>query len=78
MEHWRGSPFHEWSQSVLSYISWDGHPAKDGVWIEPPKSVTFPLCCACGQILWDQPVYEEDIPDEWICSACFIDASEEA
>jgi hypothetical protein len=75
VDNWR-KPF-EWPD-VWDYISLPGQKARNnGVWIEPPNRVSFPICCACRSIIWDDPILGDEQPwnddDDRICSACFCE-----
>lgn len=45
--------------------------------LEPPHSVTFPICIACGRLVWDWPHFEEEVPSNAVCETCFREANEE-
>lgn len=36
-----------------------------------PQSVTFPICSWCRHIIWDWPHYEEEVPKDALCEACW-------
>ena len=38
-----------------------------------PKSVTFPICWACGHIVWDWAYYQETPPELVYCTQCYHD-----
>lgn len=38
--------------------------------LDPPGSVTFPICCLCGHVIWDWPHFEEPVPKQACCDAC--------
>jgi hypothetical protein len=41
--------------------------------LDPPNSVTFPICAGCGHVIWDWPHFEEEVPAQAICSQCFTE-----
>jgi len=43
----------------------------DAKTVEPPNSVTFPICSFCRHIIWDWPHFEEPVADNSVCEACF-------
>jgi hypothetical protein len=61
---WRGPLFDDY----YSPIMW-----KDGSYkrLAPPHSVTFPICGFCGHVVWEWPHFEEPVPDNAVCEACF-------
>jgi len=70
-ERWRGDLFGEGSR--FPHLMWK----QDGAYhlIDPPKSVTFPICTLCGHVVWEWPHYEEPVPDNAVCERCFIEES---
>jgi hypothetical protein len=67
-QRWRGPlfwdlglPIGPWLDKAKGYYeSW-----------KKPNSVTFPICSACGHVIWDWPHFEEPVPEGACCEACF-------
>lgn len=61
---WTGTLFDD----LKSPLMWK----QDGYYqmLEPPKSVTFPICGGCGVIIWNWPHFEEEVPDNAWCDDC--------
>jgi hypothetical protein len=38
--------------------------------LEPPQSVSFPICQGCGHIIWNWPHFEEEVPKNAACDDC--------
>jgi hypothetical protein len=69
-KRWRGYLVRDWA----SPVTW-----RDGVYycgIEPPQSVTFPICSVCGHIIWDWPHFEEQPPSNAACDRCADESAE--
>lgn len=66
---WRGSLF----DNLRSPIMW-----KDKYYetLKPPNSVTFPICCGCGHVVWEWPHFQEPVPDGAVCEKCFEEDKE--
>ena len=60
---WMGSLF----EGFRSPIMW-----KDRYYefLEPPRSVSFPICEGCGHVIWDWPHFEEEVPKNAACDEC--------
>ena len=70
---WRGPLFFDLEPPVR----WWREKAKLNIErLDPPKSVTFAICCFCSHIIWDWPFYEEEVPANSICSQCFKEEEE--
>jgi hypothetical protein len=62
---WRGPLFEDFSCELI----WND-PLKGCTSLEPPRSVTFPICQFCGHVIWDWPHFEEPVPDGAVCTTC--------
>jgi hypothetical protein len=60
---WRGPLFFDFNSPLM----W-----KDEYYqmLEPPNSVTFPICAFCNHIIWDWPHFEEKVPEHALCTPC--------
>ena len=63
---WRGALF----EGFKSPLMWLDKAKGYYEMLEPPTSVTFPICGFCGHIIWDWPHFEEPIPEKAICDKC--------
>jgi hypothetical protein len=64
---WMGELFNDYRCPLM----WKG----DKYWefLEPPRSVSFPICEGCGHIIWDWPHFEEEVPKNACCDECAED-----
>lgn len=74
---WRGQlfPFGDWN---LFGARWRDAQKGHYCSIEPPGSVTFPICSSCGRIVWTWPHFEEPVPQGAACDHCAREAEEDA
>jgi hypothetical protein len=63
-KRWRGSLFHDFDSPLM----WKDKHYK---LLEPPNSVTFPICAVCHHIIWNWPHFQEDPPKEAMCDVCW-------
>jgi hypothetical protein len=66
---WRGLLFCDFTSPIM----W-----KDEYYrmLEPPRSVTFPICAFCDRVIWDWPHFEEPVPVNAVCEVCFKEEEE--
>jgi hypothetical protein len=68
---WRGPLF--WDTPIP--LMWKGTEHYE--FLDTPNSVTFPICKACGHIIWNWPHFEEAVPEEACCDDCANDIMNE-
>lgn len=69
-KRWRGPLFWGWGIPI-SWWTKKGYEKLD-----PPKSVTFPICAFCQHIVWEWPHFEEEVPHNAVCEQCFKEEEE--
>ena len=69
---WRGPLFHRLGAGMV----WKEGAAYRS--LDKPSSVTFPICQLCRHIVWDWPHFEEPVPGNAICEACFREEDRES
>ena len=60
---WRGCLFHKLAAGLV----WKDKATGCYEMLRAPASVTFPICEACGHVIWDWPHFEEPVPKQAIC-----------
>ncbi len=67
LQHWR-KPIGESLHDELRNWRWDV-PTPISKVLGKPKSVTFPICAFCRNVIWNFPHYEEEV-GECLCDDC--------
>jgi hypothetical protein len=60
-KRWRGPLFWKFKSPLHWLERWDDKTRYYSS-LDPPRSVTFPICISCGHVIWDWPHFEEDVP----------------
>jgi hypothetical protein len=74
---WRGPLFLDWAPSIWWREPEPGQAYAVRRTIEPPGSVTFPICAWCRHVIWDWPHFAEETPGNAVCDACGEEEAEQ-
>jgi len=65
--HWRGQLFRGLRAPLTWRDKWKGHYES----LPRPRSVTFLICMLCGHVIWEWPYFQEEVPENAVCTVCF-------